>query len=155
MTMFETKDIELFSRAHRESILKQLAEQDHVPFPLKDAKEEEIQSAIMLTLRASGYDVLSTVHRYKRVRCELCGALVWPKSGYGATKGLGDLLVTRREWPGNLYLMADVKRAKGVLTSEQKERQIRGKLYIWRSPAEALRDCDEASKRFCSNAKGA
>lgn len=144
----------MFPPAYRRSIRRQIEEQEKSGGPVEivsgrpELTEEQAQTLIMRVLSNAGYDVLSTVHRYKRIRCEKCGALTWPRGGYGATKGLGDLIVTREDWPGNAYVMADVKSRKGRLSPEQKARFNRGKLFIWRSAEEALRDCEAAALRL-------
>jgi hypothetical protein len=157
---FRTDEIDLFSPTARESIRKQLAEQKKTSAPrisvlsadpVKNLTEDQIQTLIMNTLTIAGYDVISTVHRYKRVRCSQCGFLNRPAGGYGATKGIGDLLVTSDKWTENYYIMADVKREKGALTMEQKERFARGKLMIWRSPEQALLACEYVTHQFKTN----
>jgi hypothetical protein len=113
-----------------------------------EATEEQIQQAIMTALMLKGFIVLSTVHRRHLVRCECCEHTFYPPGGYGATKGIGDLIVSRYDWPDNTYILADVKSRTGKLTAEQERLFQSEKLYIWRSVEDALRDCEAASRRF-------
>lgn len=100
--------------------------------------EDGIQQRIMEALAYRGYLVLSTVHRYKRQTCEKCGHNQWAKGGYGATKGIGDLLVAVPKARPRLWLMLDVKRPGGKLSPEQQLLAEAGLLVRVENEQEAL-----------------
>lgn len=100
--------------------------------------EDGIQQRIVQALSWAGYRVLSTVHRYKRQTCAQCGHNQWAQGGYGATKGIGDLLVAVPKARPRLWLMLDVKRPGGKLSPEQKALADKGLLWRVESEQEAL-----------------
>ena len=110
--------------------------------------EKQVQASIVKHLRLLGYRVNSTVHIYKRVRCDKCGAWSWPKGGYGSDKAIGDLLVRHPSWPAFMWLNADVKTATGKLTTEQEAAVQRGELLIWRSSAQAEDDMARLRQQY-------
>lgn len=111
--------------------------------PVYAPSEEQVQAQIVEGLRWHGYEVLSTVHRYRRQQCARCGHSFWPLGGYGADKGIGDLLVRRPVWPWWVRIEADVKSATGRVSPEQQARVESGGLRIWRSLEDALSDLEE------------
>jgi hypothetical protein len=129
-------DFELFIQERAREV-QQLAETGPAPKPRTQRRhpEADLQADIVKALRLCGYTVLSTVHIYKRVQCSKCGEWVMPRSGYGATKGIGDLLVARAD---GYWLMADIKAPKGRLSLEQRELVKQRRLQIWRSVNEAI-----------------
>lgn len=101
--------------------------------------EDGIQQRIMEALAYRGYLVLSTVHRYKRQTCEKCGHNQWAKGGYGATKGIGDLLVAVPKARPRLWLMLDVKKpGVGKLSPEQQILADKNLLFRVESEQDAL-----------------
>ena len=98
------------------------------------ATEAEIQATIIEGLRLMQYIVLCTTHRVKR--CRKCGT--FPNAGYGADKGVPDLLVTHRRWPAGLFLGLEIKGAKTALSPEQKELLDLNRIIICRSWEDAL-----------------
>lgn len=100
--------------------------------------ESGIQQRIIEALSWHGWIVLSTVHRYRRQTCDKCGHNQWAKGGYGATKGIGDLLVAVPKQSPRLWLMLDVKKPGGKLSPEQQLLADKGLLVRVESEAEAL-----------------
>lgn len=90
--------------------------------------------------RARGLGVLCTVHRYKVQICSKCGNRFWPKAGYGATKGIGDILVPVKVGPYVLYRMQDVKGPSGKPTPEQEALVGMNALAIIRSHEDSEED---------------
>lgn len=106
--------------------------------------EEGIQQRIVDYLRWHGYEVCVTVHRYRRQTCPKCSANFWAQGGYGASKGVGDLLVRHPSWPWWKRIEADVKRQGGRISPEQQARVDAGALRIWHNEQEAQADIDAA-----------
>lgn len=100
--------------------------------------EDGIQTRIIQALSWLGHTALSTVHRWKRQTCPACGHTFWPKGGYGATKGIGDLLVAVPKRSPRLWLMLDVKKPGGKLSPEQQVLADKGLLFRVESEEEAL-----------------
>lgn len=84
--------------------------------------EDDLQTVIVEALRVTGYTVLVTTHRAKR--CRKCGHFA--HGGYGATKGIPDLLVSRPGW--NSWVGLEIKKPGKAMWSslEQKELFERG-----------------------------
>jgi hypothetical protein len=102
--------------------------------------EEAVMQRIFDYLTRRGWTVLCTVHRYRTQNCRQCGNTFWPVGGYGATKGIGDLLIGVPKRNPALWLMADVKAGRNMLTPEQAELARRGLLWEWRCEEDADRD---------------
>lgn len=94
--------------------------------------EDTIQQCIVQGLTAYGYTVLVTSRRLKR--CRNCGA--WPGGADGATRGIPDLLVTRKGW-GPRWIGLEVKGPTTRVRPEQKALMESGMIVIVRSWEEA------------------
>lgn len=94
--------------------------------------EDAIQRCIVQGLEAYGYVVLVTSRRLKR--CRNCGA--WPGGADGATRGIPDLLVTRKGW-GPRWIGLEVKGPKTRVRPEQQTLSENGMIVIVRSWEEA------------------
>lgn len=100
--------------------------------PVLRASEDDIQQAIVQSLRLLGYTVLVTSRRRKR--CPTCGT--WQHAGDGCDKGIPDLLVwdpTRNGWIG-----MEVKGPRTPVSPEQRDLAERGCIIIVRSVDDAL-----------------
>ena len=91
-------------------------------------EEAERQWAIVKALRRFGYLVKETSEHRRPVRCE-CGNLFTPAGGSGIDRGIGDLLISRRDW-GGIWLMLECKAdEKAPVRPEQ--RALRDTGYLW------------------------
>jgi len=98
---------------------------------LPKAREEDIQQAIIQTLRIHGYEVLQTTVRVRK--CEKCGT--YPtKARYGATDGVPDLFV----WVEGAWRGIEVKGPATKISDAQKRLAEKGRVVIVRSVEDAL-----------------
>jgi hypothetical protein len=103
-------------------------------------REEVVQSHIIAALRAAGLRVLQTTHRYRRQRCPRCGCMFAQQGGYGADKGVPDLLARDPQRDGRgCWVGLEVKGAQTALSPEQKVLQGEGAIIVVRGVDEALR----------------
>jgi hypothetical protein len=86
-------------------------------------REEDLQAVIRVRLEMAGYVVLSTTVRKVR-------------SGYGASPGIPDLLVTRHGW--NAFIGLEVKTQRGRVREAQRRLVQLGAVCIVRSLEDAL-----------------
>lgn len=100
---------------------------------LLESREEDVQKVIVDGLRLLGYTVLVTTHRVRRCQCGR-----WGRGDYGATKGVPDLLVRRKNWNDGVYVGLEVKGPKTPLSREQKALLAEGGLVVVRSLEDAL-----------------
>ena len=110
-------------------------------------REENVQRALIDALASLGYLVEQTTVRVKRVECPECHARFVPvrkvrgpdgklrSVGYGATKGVSDLLVRHPSWPPALYVQVEVKGPRTPVSTEQRDKQTAGHLWICRDMA--------------------
>ena len=98
-------------------------------------KEEQVQRSVIDGLTALGYAVLQTTVRGVH-------------KGYGSSKGVPDLLVTRNCWPEGLWLGIEIKGPKTALSAEQKQLLEAGRIFIARDWETARQIVDEQTKIF-------
>jgi hypothetical protein len=112
------------------------------------SSEEQVQRTIIEGLQYTrGVTVLQTSHRTSSTRtctkcrtknsikqtCSACGSYLPVGHGYGATKGVPDLLVTRDSWPTGFWVGLEVKGPKTPLSPEQAALLEKGRIYVVRS----------------------
>ncbi len=118
--------------------------------------EEQVQRTIIEGMQwMPGVTVLQTSHRASSTRtctkcrtkntiqqaCVACGSFLPSGHGYGATKGVPDLLVTRDSWPVGFWVGLEVKGPKTPLSPEQAALLEKGRIYVvrsWEDAAAAL-----------------
>lgn len=101
--------------------------------------EKHIQESIVKYLRYSGYLVLETSERRKRILCLNCKEWFMPHSGRaGVDKGLPDLYARSPKWPANLWAGIEVKGRTTEISPEQQNLASQNAITIVRSPEEAL-----------------
>lgn len=96
--------------------------------------EEQINQTIRDGLSALGYNVFSTTVRGWR-----------GQKGYGASKGVPDLLIGRNEW-GPVLMPLEVKGPKTPLSLEQADLLEKGLIYVarsWEAAIEAVAGFEE------------
>lgn len=86
-------------------------------------KEESVNRSVRDALEMLGFVVLSTTVRNAR-------------GGYGASKGVPDLLVSRDGW--GCWMGLEIKGPKTRVSDEQKDLEARGLIVIAQSVDEAL-----------------
>lgn len=86
--------------------------------------EEQVQSTIIEGLTALGYLVLQTTVRVKNATCPACHRSFRPFGGYGATKGVPDLLITRHNWPWGAMLALEIKKPIGWKWSGHDQKEL-------------------------------
>jgi hypothetical protein len=101
-------------------------------------REEAIQAAAIQLLEASGYTVLQTSLRMRRVQCPECDEWFRPHFAAGTTPGVPDLLVAGGRLPVGVWIGVEVKAPKGAVRPEQRALANDGRIIIVRSAADAL-----------------
>lgn len=105
--------------------------------PLLKVREEDIQQQIVEGLSLYGYIVLQTTVRGIKARCKGCGSELKAYGGYGADKGVPDLLVSRTDWMAGVWVGLEVKSETGRLKPEQAELLAQNRIHVVRSFDEA------------------
>ena len=82
--------------------------------------EWSVQQTIEEGLTWLGYLVLHTQHQYRMQTCPRCQYEFRPTGGYGADKGIPDLLLHHPSWPDGQLMGMEVKGSKTPLSKEQK-----------------------------------
>ena len=113
-------------------------------------KEEDTQRAI-IDLFSYTHIVLQTSHRSMRFACPSCHALIRNTGGYGATKGVPDLLIRHAKWPSWAWLGMEVKGSATVISPEQKDLAAKSAIVIVRSLDEAMKAVKAFDDRLMGN----
>ena len=95
--------------------------------------EEDLQRTVMEGLELLGYIVLQTTHRVKAATCPKCGQKFRPAGGYGSSKGVPDLIVTRKTWPWYAWVGIELKGPKTAVSPEQKALAADDRIAICRT----------------------
>lgn len=113
--------------------------------------EDAVEEAVTEGLAAYKYTCLVTTHRYKtRLRCFTCGDTTSARiecqtcgkpltSGYGASKGVPDLIVTHETYPRFVFVGLELKGTNTKISDEQQVLATCGRIAIVRSFEEAMR----------------
>ena len=118
--------------------------------PIKNVRprvsEEQVQRSIQNSLHLRGYLVLSTVHRYRKGQ---------QAAGYGASKGVPDLLVrVPRAFGEALWLGLEVKGPSTRLSPEQQALEDAGAIVVVRSPEDAHEAVERVLREMQSRGGG-
>jgi hypothetical protein len=105
-------------------------------------KESSVQHTIESGLGALGLLVLHTQHQYANQTCPTCHRRFRPQGGYGADKGIPDLLARADDFPRGLWLGLEIKGPRTAVSPEQQILEREGGIYIcrtWESAEHAVR----------------
>jgi hypothetical protein len=86
--------------------------------------EEDIQKTAIELLRLKGFIVLETTVRVR--------------GKTGQSRGIPDVLVSHERWPRGCWTGIETKSDKGGLRPEQALLEAQGRIFVYRSPEEAL-----------------
>lgn len=104
--------------------------------------EEELQRSIMDYCMARRWLCLQTSHRQLQFPCPSCNSLVRSPRGYGANKGVPDLLIRKGDWPAWMWLGMECKGRNTKVSPEQSSLEVLGAIVIVRTLDDAIRILD-------------
>ena len=96
-------------------------------------RESSVQNTIESGLGSLGFLVLHTQHQYLLQTCPRCHQRFRPTGGYGADKGIPDLLARHPDHPRGMWLGLEVKGPRTAISPEQRVLADAGAIIICRS----------------------
>lgn len=100
--------------------------------------ERDVQADICRTISLVGYEYLETGVARRATECPNCHERFTPHDGNSNAPGVPDLLVWRSGWGCGIMATLEVKGATTRLSKRQKELYAADRIYIVRSPLDAL-----------------